>query len=550
MYTLILVDDESDVREGLLKQIDWGLYGFEVIGITDNGKEAYDIVDKLMPDIVITDIKMPFMDGLTLSELIKQKYPATRIIILTGFEEFEFAQKAVKLHIDEYVLKPFSCQELINVLVKIKLQMDDEIAQKKNIQKLREHYNKSLPILKANFLTLLITRKLSESEIMDKSYGFNINLNAKGFMVSVISIDKYVYDNLAEQETENKEEKSEISSLLEDIDLTLFAVLNIAKELIDKYDMGIVFIHNGDIVVLSVSNDKESEAAIIHTLTVLEEIRYSVEKYLMLTVTIGVGTFCNTVSDISNSYKDAVVALNYKLILGNNRILYINDLENRSTKKMVFDELKEEALTCCIKVGNIEKVSKIIDSLFNELIEANVSYKECQVYLMEILMSIIKIAKDADIDFNSIIDDNINLFTYIYRFNNIQDIRNWTLGICIRIMNIIADNRQDNCGQLVKNAIDFTKNHFHENDITINKVCKHLHISTGYFSTIFKKETKMTYLAYLVQLRMETAKELLNMTSLKSFEIAERVGFSDANYFSNSFKKYIGVSPSEFRNRK
>lgn len=240
MYTLILVDDESDVREGLLKQIDWGLYGFEVIGITDNGKEAYDIVDKLLPDIVITDIKMPFMDGLTLSELIKQKYPATRIIILTGFEEFEFAQKAVKLHIDEYVLKPFSCQELINVLVKIKLQMDDEIAQKKNIQKLREHYNKSLPILKANFLTLLITRKLSESEIMDKSYGFNINLNAKGFMVSVISIDKYVYDNLAEQETENKEEKSEISSLLEDIDLTLFAVLNIAKELIDKYDMGIV----------------------------------------------------------------------------------------------------------------------------------------------------------------------------------------------------------------------------------------------------------------------------------------------------------------------
>ena len=128
------------------------MYGFEVIGITDNGKEAYDIVDKLLPDIVITDIKMPFMDGLTLSELIKQKYPATRIIILTGFEEFEFAQKAVKLHIDEYVLKPFSCQELINVLVKIKLQMDDEIAQKKNIQKLREHYNKSLPILKANFL--------------------------------------------------------------------------------------------------------------------------------------------------------------------------------------------------------------------------------------------------------------------------------------------------------------------------------------------------------------------------------------------------------------
>lgn len=550
MYKLILVDDESDVREGILQEIDWGLYGFEVTGIAENGKEAYDLVDKLVPDIVITDIKMPFLDGLTLSEMIKQKYPATRIIILTGFDEFEFAQKAVKLHIDEYVLKPFSSQELVNALLKIKLQMDEEVALKNNILRLRQHYINSLPILKANFLTLLVTSKLSDNEILDKSNNLNINLNAKGFIASVISIDKPSCSNSTEPLNSQADQNPDALNLLEDKDLTLFAVLNIVEELAEKSDMGIVFIHNGNIVILSRSDEKENEAAISNTLTILEEIRYSIERYLMLTVTIGVGNVCSTVSGISYSYKDAELALDYKVILGNNRIIFINDLESRSAKKAVFDELKEEALTCCIKVGTVVKATEIIDAFFNELIESNASYKEYQIYLMEILISVHKIAKDSDIDLNCIMDTNSNLFSDIYRFDNLQDARNWILGICTRLMNIIAGNRQDNFRQLIRSAKDFTRDHFHESDITINKLCKHLHISPGYFSTIFKKETKMTYLAYLVQLRMETAKELLRMTGLKSFEIAERVGFSDANYFSNSFKKYIGISPSEYRNKK
>jgi two-component system, response regulator YesN len=529
MYKLVLVDDECDVREGILQEIDWQMYGFEVIGIAENGKEAYDIVDKLVPDVVITDIKMPFMDGLVLSELIKQKYPATRIIILTGFDEFEFAQKAIKLHIDEYVLKPFSSQELINVLIKIKSQIDDETAQKKNIEKLREHYNKSLPILKANFLTLLITRKLNESEIFSKSNSFNINLNAKGFIVSVINLDKNTGDNFADK------------------DLSLFAVLNIAEEIIEKYCLGIVFIHNGDIVILSVSQENESDTVINNTLTTLEEIRYCVEKYLKSTITIGVGAFCSDVSEINYSYKDAIMALDYKMILGNNRIIFINDLESRSTKITVFDELKEEALTSSIKVGTVAIVTRIIDTLFNELKEANVSYKEYQIYLMEILTSVLRIAKDSDIDLNNIMDANFNLFAEICRFDNIQEARNWTLGICTKIMDIISSNRQDNCRHLVKMAKDYTRDHFHDCDITINKICKYLHISPGYFSMIFKKEEKITYLNYLVHMRMEAAKELLRTTELKSFEIAERVGFSDANYFSNSFKKNFGISPSEYR---
>jgi two-component system response regulator YesN len=297
------------------------------------------------------------------------------------------------------------------------------------------------------------------------------------------------------------------------------------------------------------SEAEGGEAFVTQTINVLEEIRYSVEKYLGLTITAGVGTYIDSVTGISNSYKDARLALDYKFLLGNNRIILISDLEVRNAKKAVFDELKEDILAYCIKVGAFSEVTKLIDTVFNDLAEAGASFKECQLYLMEIVTSLFKIAKNSNVDINCLIDDNFKLFPEIGRFNNLQEARKWTLGVCTRIADIIASNRQDNFRQIVANAKEFTRNHFHESDLTINKVCGELHISPGYFCTIFKKETKSTYLAYLVQLRMDTARELLRMTDLKSFEIAERIGFSDANYFSNSFKKYTGYSPSEFRNK-
>lgn len=131
MYKLILAEDEEDVREGIIAQIDWGSYGFEVVDQAENGREAAESIDRLLPDVVVTDIQMPFMNGLQLSEWIRSRHPNTKIIILTGYDEFEYAQKAIKLQIDEYILKPFSSQELIDTLLKVRKTIEAEIAEKK-----------------------------------------------------------------------------------------------------------------------------------------------------------------------------------------------------------------------------------------------------------------------------------------------------------------------------------------------------------------------------------------------------------------------------------
>lgn len=545
MYRLLLVDDEEDVREGVIQEIDWEKIGYEVVGKAENGKEALELVEKLVPDVVVTDIKMPFMDGLQLSEAIRTQFSTIKIIILTGFDEFEYAQKAVKLNINEYVLKPFSSQELIDSLMKVKAQIDAEVAEKENIELLRDHYRKSLPVLREVFLTSLISRKLTREEIIEKSRNYGLRVVGKGYAVAVISIDYPASENDVERSGDSQAILTEYEPDQKEIDL--FAVKHIADEFFTKHDHGITFIHNDHIVLLTVSEASDRQSVMNSTLPILEEIRHASEKYFKHTITIGLGTHRTQVTNIIYSYEDAVLALDYRWILGNNRVICIDDVEERCGEKVRFDELKEHALIRCIKVGTIAELNDLVEDLFKGFADSNVSIKDYQIYVLEMVTTILKAAKSLHLDIDQVFGKNFMLFDQIQRFNNLAEVKAWIVMICTRIMNSIVAGRQNAYQKLVNQAIDYTKQHFHESDISINKVCHLLHISSGYFSSIFKKETKTTFVNFLMQIRMEAAKEYLLTTDFKAFEIAEKVGFTDANYFSFCFRKHVGVSPKEFR---
>jgi two-component system response regulator YesN len=550
MYKLILVEDEEDVRESIVQEIDWAQHGFEVVDKAENGKEALDLIERWVPDVVVTDIKMPFMDGMQLSEWIREKYPTTKIIILTGFDEFEYAQKAIKMHIDEYVLKPFSAAELVQALLKIKRLMDEETARKENVQTLQEHYRRSLPVLREVFLAALITRKLSKAEIMEKAFNYNVDLQGSNFLASVISIDNWIEQGEG-QEARTKAQVLALQQSLKyskDNELKLFAILNISEEIINKHQLGFVYLHNDHLVLLSAAADDERDALMKKTLVVLEEIRQSIEKYLKLTITIGVGTISTDLTDLRYSYRDAILALDYRLILGNNRVICIDDVETRFVEKLRFDELKEHTLIRCIKVGTLQELKEIIDELFQDIADTHVSFKDYQIYLLQILTAVLRAAKDSGIELDPILGSDFNPFAEMNKFTDLQEAKKWIVGLCTRMMSSIATDRQYTYKTLVDKAKDYAREHYHDSDISINKVCSHLHISTGYFSGIFKKETKMTFVSYLLNIRMEAAKELLMTTDLKAFEIAEKVGYAEPNYFSFSFRKHFGLSPKEYRN--
>lgn len=544
MYKLILVDDEQEVREGILKKVEWEKYGFDIVGQAENGREALEIAERTDPDVVITDIKMPFMDGIRLSEELSKRFPTTKVIILTGFDEFEYAQKAVKLNVVEYVLKPVSANELVEILSRVKLLIDEEKAKKEDINTLKEYYVKSLPILREKFMTTLITNKLHRSEIMEKAQSYNLDLNGNGFMVSVVSLDY----NLSSAEDEEYKELNEVSSEPNEMELIKVSALNLCSEIAAKNELGIVFLQDDKIVVIAVSKQALVEQFVGKTLNSLEEIRTSAEKYLKSTVTIGIGTVCSEVNEISISYKAALSALDYRIVLGSNRTIFIEDIEPKAVEKVTFDELKERALTSSIKVGTEAEIGETIDNLFKEVIEIKASIKDYQIYLLEILTTITKIAKNSNVDMDDIFGNNYNFFVELYKFNDINEVKSWVKDIALKLSNYITKDRQDTVKLIVRQAKDYAKDNYNDSEITINKICEHLHISPTYFSLIFKRETKTTFINYLTKIRMEAAKELLRTTDKKTFEIAEKVGYSEPNYFSYSFKKNFGISPSEYRN--
>lgn len=490
MYKLMLVDDEEEVRKGIMDEVDWERYGFTVVGEAENGKDALEIAEAVIPDVVITDIKMPFMDGLQLSSELKKLYPTVKILILTGFDEFQFAQQAIKLHVDEYVLKPVLSKDLTNILMKMKTQIDDEVAKREDISALKASFIKSLPILKEKFLAALITKKMTVKEIGDKARNYELNLNGDTFIVSVISID----NNIPESEIMISEEKEKNIGFKysADTELKLFAVFNITEEIALKRELGIIFMYNDSIVVISEGWGVDKSVLNNKTLNVLEEIRINIEKYLKITVTIGKGAICDDVTDINDSYNDAVLALDYRLILGNDRIICIEDVESHTSEKVGFDELKEKALIRCIKVGTVSEVKDIIEALFNDFSNRKISIKYYQIYLLELLITILKATKGMEIDLDKIFATNSMLYD-ILKFNNIFETKEWFTGLCIRIMDNISYDRQNSCNNIVEKAKEFINSHYHESDLTLNKVSDYLHISSGYFSSIFKKETKMTF---------------------------------------------------------
>ncbi|PDO10507.1 MAG: hypothetical protein BLM47_06755 [Candidatus Reconcilbacillus cellulovorans] len=578
MYKLLLVDDEADVREGVAREIDWRTYGFDLVGVAENGREAVEWIEREVPDLVVTDIRMPFMDGLELAEWLRKTRPYVKIVILTGYDEFQYARRAVRLRIEDYVLKPFSVRELTDALLKVKHDLDAEIAQRENVAALLDHYRKSLPVLREAFFGALVSGKLSEREIREKAEAYGIRLDADAFAVAVIEPDPTDADDRPDADSEAKERSGENASEIRPLsslrdanpELRRFAVFNIAEEIVDRERFGHVFLHDGDIVWLAVGKPADNgetggdasafrsgtgrpfdrEDMYENVCAVLEEIQYCVEKYLKLAVTAAVGSIVGSPADIGRSYRDALRALDYRPALGDIRVVGIRDVERvPAGSSLRLDELKERALVRCLKVGTDDELRGLIEDLTADLVDRPISSPESLVYLTEMAAVLLRVARDAGVAAEVWAECDAVRSAEWLRFKDGRQARGWLLAVSSDIRRRISETRANAGPSIVAEAKAYVLRHYADSELSVRGICAHLHVSAGYFCSLFKRETGMTFGQYVLGVRMEAAKELLRSTDLKTFEIAERVGYADPNYFSFCFKKAVGLSPKEYRHR-
>ena len=189
LYSVIIVDDEEEVRQAIINRLDWENIGFQVVDSAENGEEALEKVERLTPDVIMTDIHMPFMDGLTFCKKVRERIANTKIVIFSGYDEFEYAKEAIKLEAEEYILKPIDSGELRQVFIRIKERLDEEIHQKHNVEKLQKYYNESLPVLKEQFFSALLEGKIDETELESYKSSYEIEMNSSYYAVGVIKPD-------------------------------------------------------------------------------------------------------------------------------------------------------------------------------------------------------------------------------------------------------------------------------------------------------------------------------------------------------------------------
>lgn len=535
MYKMMIVDDEQEVRQGIIKKIDWQHYHFEVVGEAENGIEALDVIEDNVPDVVITDISMPLMDGLALTATIRDRYPTVRVVILTGFDDFKFAQQAIRYGVSDYILKPVLPKDIGELMDKLKKEIDEEIADKEDREKLQRHYRDSMPILKDSFLTSMILDTPDINEIEKKVSFFDMNLRGNSFACAVISLDAESVGEELNNET--------------DIELMKFAVTNITQEILDRHCLGEAFLYDNMTVVVSGLESDERVTVCNKLISVLEEIRQNVEKYLKLTVTVGLGSIYGRLDRAKESYRYAVTALEYKLVMGSNKVIFLDDIEPESTDMVLFDENKERTLISSIKFGKERDVLQAVEGLFDHLSGVKASIKEYYLYFMEIISAMSKLARTFEVDAVNVLRDNYGIDQLIREFNTMDEVKEWLTRLCLELQEQVSSKRLNATQVLLEKAKDYIEKHYADHELSVQKLADHLYISSSYLSLIFKKEANQTFLKHLIEVRLTAAKELLSDPNIKVTEVAERVGYPDVSYFSYFFKKNFGVSPREYRNK-
>ena len=525
-YTLLLVDDEEDVIRTIMKKIDWEKLGFSVIGYADNGVKAFEMVDEFQPDVVMTDIKMPYMDGLELSSRIRSEYPASKILFFTGFDEFEYAKEAVHLEAEEYILKPVNSIELSNVFTRLKLKLDQEISEKRNAEVLQQYYMESLPLLQANFYSTLIEGRIREEEISKYLSDYQISFDGPFFCCLVIH-------------TSSTQIPAGMNPLL-----LAAAVQKQAEERIGKKWNAKSFSYLGNTVMLA---QLKSENDVPELTDECDRFCKYAHRIIGAVVTVGVGQVCANISGLVQSYNNARKAVSYRVIYGASRAINIKEIAPRETTET--DSMNDVELSCLfkkIRMDSREEITEEAGRYMEHMSFSKKSLTQHHVAIMELVSALYRFAANNDVVVEELSGDINSLYG---RLSNLEPeaLRKWLVDVSLAFHDKMINARSKSTKSFVQMAEQYVRDNYADESLSLDVICSVLNVSNSYFSTIFKKETGSSFVSYLTDYRMDKASRLLIETKEKSYVIAQRVGYSDPNYFSYVFKRRFGVSPSKYR---
>lgn len=537
MYRVLLVDDEILVRDAIKENIDWEGIGCELAGDCENGQQAAEFVKEYPVDIVLTDILMPYMDGMELSHFLHDNYPDIVIVIFSGFGDFEYAKKAIQYNVSEYLLKPVTAVELTAVINKMKEKVDQIRREKKKMERLTkasENYRKNAQIIQSKALEALVNCTTNVEESLERLQNMGIELSAVRYRVAMFDID--LYSGMYQLDMEKRQESA----------LMAFVLYNISNEIVSREEAGIAYQEGGNRVCI-LFQERWSRDFTAKTRAICKEIQDKMREVMGIDVSMGIGDWVKTPGDLILSHDMASKVMQYRYLLGGN--LLIDMAEQKPGQNIFIDPLLDK-LAEALKAGKRENVQKIFREMETSIKSGLVEKSRACMYLQQIVRTLDRVCEDVSVDRKGMLRGRDELLHQITEQTSFDSACRVVEDYILKVFKMLSDMNSSSGQKQARLAVDYIQKNYMDPDLSLNDICSYLNISTSYFSTIFKEMTGETFTEVLIRTRMEKAKELLENTTLKNYEIAERVGFSDPHYFGISFKKMTGVTPTEYAREK
>ena len=537
MYKILLVDDEILVRDAIRENIDWGKLDCELIGDCENGKQAVEFVKTHEVDIVLTDILMPYMDGMELSHFLHDNYPDILIVIFSGFGEFEYAKKAIQYNVSEYMLKPVTAMELTKVIGNMKEKLDSRKKEQRKMESLTQvsqDYHKNANVIRSKALDCLVKCTRDVQVSLDELERMGITFQAASYRVAVFDID--TYSDMYQMDMDKQQESA----------LMAFVLFNVGDEIVVQEKAGVVYQEgNNRVCIIFAGNRTKEFSENIHR--ICHEIQKKVKEVIGLETSIGIGSWVRSPYELIYSYRLAAKAIDYRYLLGGNLLF---DMEEKKTDNSIFLINDLEILTESIKSGDRRLMEKTLGQIETEIKSALVEKSYACIYLQQVIRAIGNTCQSLSEEPEKIIAQREALLKAVTEQRMFSQAAALVEKYAQEVFDALQELNSSSGQRQGMLAMDYIQKNYMDPCLSLNSICSYLNISTSYFSTIFKEMTGETFIEVLTRVRMEKAKELLENTTMKNYEIAEKVGFSDPHYFGISFKKITGKTPTEYAREK
>lgn len=540
MLKIFLAEEEVIVRETIKRMIPWENLGFELVGEAADGEMALPLLLRQKPDLLITDIKMPFMDGLTLAKVAKKEIPGLKVVILSGYDDFNYAKQAINIGVEDYLLKPITKNALIERLTEIRSRYEHEKTQKEYYEKFHREMQAYEKNSSRDFFEALVSGSMDMMEIYRRSEKLGLDIVAEAYNVLIFTM------NCEEDFSGQREGYSEWEA----------ESLELLEEFFSENTSAMLFRCNIFSYGVLIKGQKETIGE--NTRSCVSEIQRILDrKEQKRQWFVAAGEPVERLSQIQKSYYSASRAFSQRYLYDEN-ILYYDEMASMEKKNVTEDDstylqkvdvnaLNPVILQKFLSNGLLEETENFVKDYFYAIGQEPLESLVFRNYVtLNVRFSVMSFLKEIGCDTRTLEQED----TEDVLSESSKSLEN-AIAYAEKIISQAIALRDQNSGNknrsILKTAVDFIDSHYMEEDMSLNKAANAANVSANHFSALFSQNMGQTFIEYLTNLRMNKAKEYLRCTSMRSSEIAGEIGYKDAHYFSYLFKKTQGMTPSDYR---